>query len=205
MSDNYVLSCCSTADLSEGHFKERNISYVCFHFSLDGKEYEDDLGKSIAIDEFYQAMCDGAETRTSQVNVEEYMAYFTPFLEAGKDIPVMTMVINGYQSEQYTWINDTAAQLQVMIPFEGEEVTDNSVYTMTIPAMDTGIEGGQDIMVSWNYASKTNTVYPDQTTLPEGVDGEIEQAISQEQLGILSKELVSAAPEIRKTVLENQK
>ena len=69
-------------------------------------------------------------------------------VEMGKNIPVMTMVINGYQSEQYTWINDTAAQLQVMIPFEGEEVTDNSVYTMTIPAMDTGIEGGQDIMVS---------------------------------------------------------
>ena len=134
---------------------------------------------------------------------DEHNCIYT--VEAGKDIPVMTMVINGYQSEQYTWINDTAVQLQVMIPFEGEEVTDNSVYTMTIPAKDTGIEVGQDIMVSWNYASKTNTVYPDQTTLPEGVDGEIEQAISQEQLGILSKELVSAAPEIRKTVLENQK
>ena len=126
-------------------------------------------------------------------------------VEMGKNIPVMTMVINGYQSEQYTWINDTAAQLQVMIPFEGEEVTDNSVYTMTIPAMDTGIEGGQDIMVSWNYASKTDTVYLDQMTLPEGVDDDILQAVSEEQLGILSKELVDAAPEIRKIAVENQK
>ena len=32
----YVLSCCSTADLTEEHFIERNISYVCFHFNLDG-------------------------------------------------------------------------------------------------------------------------------------------------------------------------
>ena len=126
-------------------------------------------------------------------------------VEMGKNIPVMTMVINGYQSEQYTWINDTAVQLQVMIPFEGEEVTDNSVYTMTIPAMDTGIEGGQDIMVSWNYASKTDTVYLDQVTLPEGVDDDILQAVSEEQLGILSKELVEAAPEIRKIAVENQK
>ena len=126
-------------------------------------------------------------------------------VEMGKDIPVMTMVINGYQSEQYTWINDTAAQLQVMIPFEGEEVTDNSVYTMTIPAMDTGIEGGQDIMVSWNYASKTDTVYLDQVTLPEGIADDILQAVSEEQLGILSKELVEAAPEIRKIAVENQK
>ena len=126
-------------------------------------------------------------------------------VEMGKNIPVMTMVVNGYQSEQYTWINDTAAQLQVMIPFEGEEVTDNSVYTMTIPAMDTGIEGGQDIMVSWNYASKTDTVYLDQVTLPEGVDDDILQAVSDEQLGILSKELIEAAPEIRRIAVENQK
>lgn len=126
-------------------------------------------------------------------------------VEMGKNIPVMTMVINGYQSEQYTWINDTAAQLQVMIPFEGEEVTDNSVYTMTIPAMDTGIEGGQDIMVSWNYASKTDTVYLDQVTLPEGIADDILQAVSEEQLGILSKELVEAAPEIRRIAVENQK
>ena len=126
-------------------------------------------------------------------------------VEMGKNIPVMTMVINGYQSEQYTWINDTAAQLQVMIPFEGEEVTDNSLYNMTIPAMDTGIKGGQDIVVSWNYASKTDTVYLDQITLPEGVDDDILQAVSEEQLGILSKELVEAAPEIRKIAVENQK
>lgn len=126
-------------------------------------------------------------------------------VEMGKNIPVMTMVVNGYQSEQYTWINDAAAQLQVMIPFEGEEVTDNSVYTMTIPAMDTGIESGQDIMVSWNYASKTDTVYLDQVTLPEGIADDILQAVSEEQLGILSKELVEAAPEIRRIAVENQK
>ena len=87
----------------------------------------------------------------------------------------------------------------------GEEVTDNSVYTMIIPAMDTGIEGGQDIMVSWNYASKTDTVYLDQMTLPEGIADDILQAVSEEQLGILSKELVDAAPEIRKIAVENQK
>lgn len=134
---------------------------------------------------------------------DEHNCIYT--VEVGKDIPAMTMVINGYQSEQYTWINDTAVQLQVIIPFEGEEVTDNSAYTMTIPAKDTGIEGGQDIMVSWNYASKTDTVYLDQVTLPEGIADDILQAVSEEQLGILSKELVEAAPEIRKIAVENQK
>lgn len=57
-----------------------------FHFFLDGVEHPDDLGQSIPFAAFYKAMTDGAETRTSQVNVEEYIAHFTPFLEAGKDI-----------------------------------------------------------------------------------------------------------------------
>lgn len=82
----YVISCCSTADLTEKHFRERGISYVCFHYELDGKEYADDLGKSVPFDEFYQAMQQGAETKTSQVNAEEFEAYFETFLREGKDI-----------------------------------------------------------------------------------------------------------------------
>ncbi len=85
MSD-YIISCCSTADLTAEHFEKRDINYICFHFELDGKQYADDLGKSIGFHDFYQAMVNGAQTKTSQVNVEEYEAYFSRFLEAGKDI-----------------------------------------------------------------------------------------------------------------------
>ena len=85
MSD-YILSCCSTADLSQGHFDERDIHYICFHFYLDGKPYADDLGQSIPFADFYKAMENGAETKTSQINDEEFVNYFTPFLEQGKDI-----------------------------------------------------------------------------------------------------------------------
>jgi len=83
---NFIVSCCSTADLTEEHFKLRDIHYVCFHFALDNVTYPDDLGKSIPFDKFYKAMADGAETKTSQVNVEEFINYFTPFLEEGQDI-----------------------------------------------------------------------------------------------------------------------
>jgi DegV family protein with EDD domain len=83
---SYVLSCCSTADLTKEHFEARNIPYLCFHYALDGVEYPDDLGQSIPFDEFYARMSAGAETRTAQVNVSEYVDSFTPFLESGKDI-----------------------------------------------------------------------------------------------------------------------
>lgn len=85
MSD-IVISCCSTADLTAQHFEERNIHYICFHYFLDGKQYEDDLGKSMSFDKFYEAMANGAETKTSQVNADEFTDYFRPFLEQGKDI-----------------------------------------------------------------------------------------------------------------------
>ena len=82
----YILSCCSTADLSREHFEQRDIRYICFHYEMDGKQYADDLGQSIPFDQFYQAMADGAETRTSQINAEEYRKYFEGFLKEGKDV-----------------------------------------------------------------------------------------------------------------------
>lgn len=84
--NDYILSCCSTADLTYEQFKERKISYICFHYELDGVEYPDDLGQSMPFDELYKAMTNGSTTKTSQVNSSEFIEYFEPFLQDGKDI-----------------------------------------------------------------------------------------------------------------------
>ncbi len=88
---DYIISCCSTADLTAEHFNERDIKYLCFHYELDGKPYLDDLGKTMPIEEFYQAMVDGADTKTSQINAEEYEAHFRKYLEQGKDVIHLTL------------------------------------------------------------------------------------------------------------------
>ena len=85
MSD-YIISCCSTADLTKEHFNKRDIYYACAHFSLNGQQYDDDLGESFSLADFYQAMADGADTKTSQINATEFEEYFEPFLKEGKDI-----------------------------------------------------------------------------------------------------------------------
>ena len=72
MSD-YIISCCSTADLTEEHFNKRDIHYICFHYELDGAAYMDDLGKTMNLD------------------AEEYEAYFEEFLKEGKDILHLTL------------------------------------------------------------------------------------------------------------------
>ena len=83
---SYALTCCSTADLTHEHFAARDIQYTCFHFTLNGETYPDDLGQSIPFPIFYQAMANGAETSTSQVNISQYLDLFTPILESGRDI-----------------------------------------------------------------------------------------------------------------------
>lgn len=82
--ENFVLSCCSTADLSLEHFQNRNIHYICFHYELNGTVYPDDLGQSMPFDVFYETMTKGAETKTFQVNVAEFEAYFESFLKEGR-------------------------------------------------------------------------------------------------------------------------
>lgn len=84
--ENFVLSCCSTVDISKEHLIRKNLNYICFHFEVDGKEYEDNFGESISFEHLYDAMLHGAETKTTQLNASEFEAYFEPFLQQGKDI-----------------------------------------------------------------------------------------------------------------------
>ena len=83
---NYVLTCCSTVDLPADYFKKRDVPFISYHFILDDKEYIDDLGKTISYEDFYQKMKEGAMPRTSQINTEEFINFFEPFLKEKKDI-----------------------------------------------------------------------------------------------------------------------
>ncbi len=82
----FVLSCCSICDLTVEHLQKRGIPFALFHYSLDGQEYTDDMGYTLSLEDFYRRMEEGADTRTAQINVEEYIQYFTSFLEQGLDI-----------------------------------------------------------------------------------------------------------------------
>ena len=157
---NYVLSCCSTADLSKEHFESRNISYICFHYFLDGKEYPDDLGQTMSFEQFYQAMVDGADTKTSQVSAGEYIEYFGKFLEEGKDILHLTLSsgISG------SYMSACAAQktLAEKYPERTIRIVDSlsaaSGYGLLIDAMaDLRDEGKSlDEVADWAEANRLN-------------------------------------------------
>lgn len=83
---DFVLSCSSTADLDYKTYEEFGISTIPMHYLLAGKEFADDGGKTISYKDFYQAMRDGASTKTTQINVERYEEYFSEIAASGKDI-----------------------------------------------------------------------------------------------------------------------
>lgn len=122
MSD-YVLSCCSTADMNERFFVERNINTLLFSFTMDGITYPDDFGHSIPFDEFYRRISEGAMPTTSQVNVEEYIANFTPILESGRDI--LHVTLSSGISGTYNSACVAAEQLREQFPDRRVEIIDS--------------------------------------------------------------------------------
>ena len=82
----FVLSTESVADVSKEYMKRRNLKYVCFHYMLDDEEFIDDLGSPLPYDEFYERLRQGANPRTAQVNISEYLDYFSAICEEGNDI-----------------------------------------------------------------------------------------------------------------------
>ena len=125
----YILSCCSTADLSAEHFLKRKIHYICFHYELDGVQYPDDLGKTMPFDQFYAAMANGADTRTSQINTEEFIAYFEPFLKEGKDILHLCL------SSGITGVINSATLAKEQL---SEEYPDRKIYILDSLAASSG-------------------------------------------------------------------
>ncbi len=82
----YLISCCSTVDFSAEHLASRGIRCISFHYELDGVAYADDFGKTVPSADFYEAMRNGADTKTSQININEYYDYFKGMLSEGYDV-----------------------------------------------------------------------------------------------------------------------
>ena len=143
---DYILSCCSTADLTKNIFEKRQISYICFHYELDGKQYPDDLGETMPFEQFYQAMAEGADTKTSQVNVDEFCNYFEPFLKEGKDILHLTL------SSGISGVYNSACVAQEMMQ---EKYPDRKIYVLDSLSASSGYGLFMDRLADMRDAGKS--------------------------------------------------
>lgn len=158
--NDYIVSCCSTVDLTREYLAKKEIKFVCFHFEMDGKQYMDDLGESIAFPDFYKAMDNGADTKTSQVNEMEYIEFFEPFLKEGKDI-IHTSLSSGI-SGSFNSANIAAEELREKYPDRKIYIVDSllasSGYGLFVDALaDKRAEGMNiDEVHEWAEANKLN-------------------------------------------------
>ena len=86
MEQTYVFMTDSDSDLPYELKVKYDIPVVEMPYTLDGKEYFDDLGQSVDPKTFYDKMRQGAVPSTSALNETIYREYFEPILASGKDL-----------------------------------------------------------------------------------------------------------------------
>ena len=125
----YVLSCCSTADVTRDWLEARDIKYLFFNYYLDGEVCKDDFGATNPPAQLYAKMLAGADAKTSQISAGDYMAHFEQFLAAGLDVVHVTLSsgISG------TYNSACAARDQL-----AEKYPDRHVYVVDSLAASSG-------------------------------------------------------------------
>ncbi len=110
----FVISTCSTFDLTKEHADSRDISVIYFHYSKNGERLDDDMFQSVTPAEFYGSMVAGADMKTSQINTGEFLEYFGKFLKDGKD--VIHFSLSSGISGVYSAAETAAKQLRTEFP-----------------------------------------------------------------------------------------
>lgn len=118
---NFTISCESTVDLNHAWAERRGIKLAYFHYYLDETEYLDDFFRSMQPHELYRRMLDGAETRTSQVNAEEYERLFREELQQGRDVLHITLS---------SGISGTINSARIAAETLGEEFPERRIYVV---------------------------------------------------------------------------
>ena len=128
MSD-YILSTCSTVDLTPEKMKELDVPFLNFHLELGDDYYDDDMGQNITTGEIYERMLAGEDAKTSQVSMIEYKNFFEKYLKEGKDI--LHIVFSSGLSGSMNSARLAQAELQ-------EEYPDRKLYLIDSFAASSG-------------------------------------------------------------------
>lgn len=87
MNNNYVVLADSCSDINIELIKEYQLHVFPMEFVLDGKSYRDYPDRhEIDLAKFYEMLKNGSSGTTSQISPDEFIKFFTPFLEEQKDI-----------------------------------------------------------------------------------------------------------------------
>ncbi len=83
---DYVFMTDSNSDLQYTYRDEHQIPIVYMPYTIEGKEFFADLGEGGNNIDFYNKLRGGALANTSLLPKDNYLEYFEPILEKGKDL-----------------------------------------------------------------------------------------------------------------------
>ena len=112
--EDYILSCSSTADMTNGYYSSRDIHHIDCKYTIGGKTYDESMGESVPLSDFYERMRNGEIPTTSQIDMAEYKEYFKKFLEDGKD--VLHICLSSSISDSYLSAMEAVKELKGNYP-----------------------------------------------------------------------------------------
>ncbi len=86
----YLLTVESTVDIYKEDLDEMKIPYINYYYYLDEEMFETNISKDYTYEDFYQGIAEGKTPKTTQVNADRFIEFFTPFLEDGYDVVHIT-------------------------------------------------------------------------------------------------------------------
>ena len=83
----YVFMTDASCDLTQKQAEEAGVKVLPMEFQIDDKYYQHYPDcRMMALEEFYEAMKNGAQPKTTQINYMNFKSWFETYLKAGKDI-----------------------------------------------------------------------------------------------------------------------
>lgn len=88
---SYKILTDTSANLPSALLRERDIHVIPYHYSIGEKQYSCLDTEGFDGKKFYKAMRLGADIKTSAINFQNYIDFFSQFLEKGEDILFISM------------------------------------------------------------------------------------------------------------------
>lgn len=126
---DFVIVTDSCCDLPIEYVLENNVNVVSLTCNFDGKEYEDNLGKSLNPKEFYKGIREGIRAKTSQPSSDAFYSMFKKF--AMKDINILYICVSSGLSGT---INSATIAKNMLI----EEGITSEIYILDILTASLG-------------------------------------------------------------------
>ncbi|MBE6664032.1 MAG: DegV family protein [Ruminococcaceae bacterium] len=128
--NDFVIATCSTADISLVELKKRSIDFLKFTYILDGEEHLDDMGASVTYKQFYDAMRNGVDTKTTLPNIEYTKDFLRNHLENGKDV-ILLMLSSG--------LSGAVASSKIAVEELREEYPQRKIYVVDSLGASSGM------------------------------------------------------------------